>query len=434
MYMQSSATDAHRLRTVIAKNTLAQVAARVASAASTFIITLILARKFGANGFGDFVKITTFIAFFYLLSDFGINAVFLQKDSSMTTDAETSTRSWDTLVFLRLILSTVLILVSTIIIFLLPRGYSQGYTYAVRLGILMFAPTIIFQSLTTSANALFQKHFRYDLSAYAVIIGSLLTLVLVAFTVYSSAFGTIMTAVVALFIGSAVTALSALYFAKQFRAPVHSKPNGSEIAALFYASIPLGATLLFNLVYFRIDSVILTLTRTTAEVGIYGLAYKMFELPLIIPTFFMNALYPVMLANLKDAGSFNIHKQLLAKAAGLLFCISVLLPCIFWAGAPLLTYIKSDFVQSISALRILSLGLPFFFLTGLTMWTLIAYKKQRELAVIYAFSMVINITANILFVPSYGYMAAAWITLASEAIVLVLSGITVFSLLKHHTS
>ena len=58
-----------------------------------------------------------------------------------------------------------------------------------------------------------------------------------------------------------------------------------RLRSLFIASFPLGLTLLFNVVYFHIDSIILTFTRTSAEVGIYGLAYKIFELPLVLPTF-----------------------------------------------------------------------------------------------------------------------------------------------------
>ena len=35
--------------------------------------------------------------------------------------------------------------------------------------------------------------------------------------------------------------------------------------------------LFFNVVYFHIDSIILTFFRSTSEVGIYGFAYKVFD-------------------------------------------------------------------------------------------------------------------------------------------------------------
>ncbi len=187
-------------------------------------------------------------------------------------------------------------------------------------------------------------------------------------------------------------------------------------SALLFSAIPLGATLIFNVVYFRIDSLIMTLTRTTAEVGIYGLAYKFFELPLVIPTFFMNSIFALMVRNPDVMRMFR-------KSFWILLPSSLVITIALWASAPLLTLIKQDFSASVSVLRVLSLGLPFFFLTSLTMWTIIALKKQTALFFIYGGSMILTIIADLVFIPTHGMMAAAWITVFSEAIILVVSGI-----------
>ena len=222
--------------------------------------------------------------------------------------------------------------------------------------------------------------------------------------------------VIILLMGSAATAMTGLFFSKSFIGGVKLHTELHKYFSLFQASIPLGLTLIFNLIYFHIDSIILTLTRPTVEVGIYGLAFKVFELPLVLPTFFMNALYPVMLG----VRGYSLNKLIL-KSAGILLFVSSLLTVIVWFAAPLLVFIKSDFAESISALRILSLGLPFFFLSSLTMWTLITKKQRMKLVYIYGFSMLINIGLNVIFTPVYGYSAAAWITVFSEGVVLLLS-------------
>src|SRR5258706_11560008 len=77
----------------VAANTISQLVGKGVSVISTLIVTLVIARQFGAVGYGDFVKITTYIAFFYLLVDFGVNAIYLQK-----SDAK---ESWAALVWLR---------------------------------------------------------------------------------------------------------------------------------------------------------------------------------------------------------------------------------------------------------------------------------------------------------------------------------------------
>lgn len=102
---------------------------------------------------------------------------------------------------------------------------------------------------------------------------------------------------------------------------------------------------------------------------------------------------------------------------------SVFMIPVFWFAAPLVSFIKQDFSASVPALRVLSLGLPFFFVSSLVMWTLITLKKQIILMAVYGASMVVNIILNMWFVPEHGYMAAAWITVGSEGLVLLLSGI-----------
>jgi O-antigen/teichoic acid export membrane protein len=312
------------------------------------------------------------------------------------------------------------------VLLILPQGSTQGYTTLVRTGIILFTPSIVFQALTTTGNALFQKYLRYDLSTIAVIAGSLVSLVLVGvITSIPFTSQSILYATSALLVGGAVTAGVALSLTRKLERVVHSTLSPPRLWSLFYASIPLGLTLLFNLVYFRIDSIILTVTRSTAEVGVYGLAYKVFELPLILPTFFMNSLYPILLGQ-----SSGVFKKTIRTSAVILFFSSLVIAGALWVCAPLVTVIKTDFFASISALRVLLLGLPFFFLSSLTMWILIAQKKQNILAGIYGVSMVVNICLNYFFIPTFGYMAAAWITVASEALVLLLSGTTVIYLLR----
>ena len=167
--------------------------------------------------------------------------------------------------------------------------------------------------------------------------------------------------------------------------------------------------------YGHADSVILTLTRTTTEVGVYGLAYKVFELALVFPTFFMNAVYPMMLET-------DRFKTILKRSLVFLILASCVMIPVVWFAAPYLSRIQDGFAASVPALRVLSLSLPFFFVSALTMWALIALKRHMLLAGIYGGGMILNISLNLFFIPVWGYMAAAWITVVSEGLVLLVSG------------
>ncbi len=398
-------------RKAVAANTISQLVGRAVGALTTFVITLVIARQLGAAGYGDFVKITTYIAFFFLLADFGINAIFLQH--------ATTARAWSSLVVLRACLGVLLAVCSVAVLLLFPMGSTQGYTALVRVGILLYSPAILFQALITTSNAMFQKSLRYDLSAWAVVVGSVISLAAIWVLFFLSQNATVLSAITILLVGAAATAASSLFFARRLQPSSLFPLSKRDMIGLFVSSIPLGLTLLFNLVYFHADSVILTLTRPTNEVGIYGLAYKVFELVLVFPTFFMNAVYPLFLKASAPSKKFT---SVFLQSFLFLFGVSVCATIVLWFFAPLVSFIKSDFVASIGALRVLALGLPFFFLSSVTMWGLIALKKQRILALVYGISMVVNIVGNIVFVPTYGYMGAAWITVASEGLVLVMSG------------
>src|SRR5438552_3916305 len=76
------------------------------------------------------------------------------------------------------------------------------------------------------------------------------------------------------------------------------------------------------------------------------------------------------------------------------------------------------------------LASPFFFLSAVTMWSLIALKKQLMLVGIYGISMMVNIIGNIILIPHYGYMAAAGLTVVSEGLVLLISGMVLIQSLR----
>ncbi len=417
-------------RVLVAKNTISQLVGKFISSGATLLASILLARAFGLDGYGDYTKITTYIALFFLLADFGLNAVYLERIHSVSNQ-EQKQALWRVLATMRLVSSFVLMFVALAILSFLPQGIGQGYTASVRLGIIVFAPAILFQAVITNANALFQERLRYDLATAAVVVGSLVTLLLtwIVAVGVSSHLGPIM-ASVALLVGTATTAVVSLLLAKRFSGFSLSFDK-TLLRSLVTSGIPLGVTLILNQVYFRADSFILTLTRTTQDVGLYGFAYKIFEVPLVVPTFFMNAIYPLMLK--ARAAKNSLGEQtgdevgaLVKKSFWALVSSSFVVSIGLWIAAPLLLRVRPDFIGSVQALRILSLGIPFFFVSSLTMWTLIALGKSYLLPLVYGGAMVINIIANFMTIPRYGYVGAAWVTVLSEGLVLTATGLLVF--------
>ncbi len=403
----------------IFSNTTAQLVGKFFGAGTTFLLSFVLARQFGASGFGDFIKITTFVSFFFLIADFGLNALYLQRKDA---------QALATLLGLRIIGGISLIGLALSILAFLPQTATQGYTPMVRIGIILFAPAILFQSLITSANAIFQKHLRYDAATIATGAGSVVTVSLLGIIWLSKwNVGGAILGSLTLLLGSLTTAVVALWFAHRVT-PLRVQFSSKALIPFFISAIPLGLTLISNVIYAHADSVILTLTRPTEDVGTYGLAYKIFETLLVLPTFFMNAMYPLLLQANNEREKFI---SLIRKSAAALMFLSVLLFVAVWITAPYILIIRSDFAASIVYLRILAISLPFFFLSSLTMWILITRNMQWILVAIYVFGMALNIGANIWLTPHLGPLASSWITVISEGLILLCCGIVVFQSLSN---
>ncbi|MBI4136702.1 oligosaccharide flippase family protein [Candidatus Roizmanbacteria bacterium] len=400
------------LKLKIAGNTLAQLVSKGIASATTFFITLLIAREYGAAGYGDFTKIFSYIVLFYLIGDFGMNAVFLREEAHRKLHIAS-------LVAIRIVSGIVLIFISLAITSFLPFSpeTNDGFSPAVKLGIIVLSPTILTMSLTTSFNALFQKYLRYDKATIASALGSVTILSLVV--LFSRAQASIVWLVSSYVAGGIITICAAYLLSRALTIWKHIDwVEQIKIGkSLLFLSLPLGLTLVFSVIHFRADIFILTLYRTTEEVGVYGLASKFFEFALTVPTFFMNAVYPVLLGVIAD---HQKSKRLVTQSIYILGALSLIGLTVGMIGAPLLELVKDEFVDSIVPFRILIASLPLFFLSSVFMWYLIAQNKTWQLVWIYGVGMVCNIVLNIIFIPSYGVPAAAVTTAVSETILITL--------------
>jgi len=392
----------------IAANTIYQLAGKGVSVISTIITVALITRALGVSQFGEYVLITTVPAFLYLFADFGLNAVFLRK---IATD-DHHVQKFGSLLILRLGLSTLTFLLAVAFAFLSP------YAPIVRAGIVLAATTVFAQGAYTSLNALFQHNLRYDLSVAAGIISSV-------FAVLVFVWGFVSHASLIFFVSAwaATTFVLALWaLVLSFRLIEKPKFIGDRLFSrgLFLAAVPLGLTLIFSQVNWMADVFLLRALDSAEAVGIYRLGYKVFENVIPIPIFFVNALYPVMLADYQQGISFlwsRLRSSLrVLLAAAVVFTVGVFI------FAPLIISILGGREFSASALvtQVLVLSFPIFFVTAPLQWFLITVGKERILPAIYGTAAVLNVSINLFFIPRYSYFASIAATIASEVLILTL--------------
>lgn len=397
---------------IIFQNTFYQILTKAVTAFLGFLVTIIIARSFGVEGFGDFTKIIAYIGLFFLFIDFGLTAVFLKEKES----------DFKKLFYSRLLISFGIFVVANLIAVFLPYNASLGIGFSqfIRLGIFIYSFSLFAQATINSASAVFQRNLNYKPYFLSISLGSIINFITV--TVFSLLGFSIIYIILAFVFSTFVSGVLALYLVREKILPI--SVDFAYTRNMLIKSFPIGLMLIFNLVYFRADMLILSFLKPTADVGIYGIAYKFFDFLIALPLFLSNSLYPFLIINKEKPSKFFS----LTKSYFLIFLVSsIIIIFPFWFLSPLFTLIKSDFSLAIFPFRILILSLPFFFLTSFLQWILISLEKQKFLAIVYFFSTVLNLTLNVIFIPKWSYLASATITGVCEGIVFLLLAYKMYS-------
>lgn len=201
-------------------------------------------------------------------------------------------------------------------------------------------------------------------------------------------------------------------------------------AGYLKAALPFGLIVAFYLVYFRIDSVMLSFIRGDADVGQYNAAYNLVAALMFIPAGLVAALFPVL------AGSYRSPEDDLdapfQKTFKLLLALSLPMAVGLWllSGQLIAPLLGEIYLPAASPLAVLAWVLPVWFITFLQGNMLTVIERQKAVATVGFVNMAANVALNLLIIPRYGFTGAAATTLATEALGLM----QMFYLLRRNIS
>ncbi|MBU1000545.1 flippase [Patescibacteria group bacterium] len=394
----------------IFKQTAWQLLGKVVTSFSTFIILGLVARNYGKEGTGIFTLALTYLSVFYLMSDFGFNAHVLSKEQGAEQKVE---KEWNKLLGTRIVWSAMLAILAVGLLPLWPFSTPQ-FAQAVFFG--SFA--IIASAIYVTCNLIFQNKLRYDLSVLATILGTLVGLGFYIFLIFNKF--PVPFLLIAHLAGWVVIFLSALLIMNKVLHHLKPKFNLEYALGLFKKSWPIGATLTLNVLYFRVDSFMIAVFKSAGDVGVYNIAYSIFQTALVLPTFIMNSYYPLMLKSLGGVRLVGLS----------LFGLSLLGTALTIVLAPFVISLLTGggFSGSTNSLQILSLGFPAYFLSSLLMWILITKGYYKKMFLICLIGLVLNFILNFIYIPQYSYIASSWITVISEYAILAMQVVVLSAL------
>ncbi|MCA9308193.1 flippase [candidate division WWE3 bacterium] len=399
----------------IAKNTTAQLIGKIISVAITVGATIIITRSYGREAYGDFNLMQAFPGLFFIIADFGLNAIVARE---ITKHPELEQKYFSNTLLLRILISVTLMIFGLFIVKL--RNYAPQLELGINLSLLLIAT----QALLATTNIIFQTKKRLYLATISNLIGYIAILLLII--ILAKANASVIWVNFAYVIGGVISLIFAIYKLKQLGVLFKLEFDLPLIKRLLVATLPLGLMFVFSQINFKIDTLLLDAASLPESFGlnraetlaIYGLAYKIFEVALVIPTFFMNAAYPRIIE--KSSSSKEELRQVMFKVLGSMAILGLAATLGILITAPILITIigGNNFILSIYALRLLALGLPIFFLTQPLSWLIVTLEKQNYLPKIYFLVALTNLLLNIHFIPLYSYKAAAVITWLCELLVL----------------
>ncbi len=408
-----------QLQTKIAHNTIIQVASKVISTALGLVAIALITRYLGATGFGEYTTIVTFISFFAIIADFGLTLITVQM---ISLPGISEKKVLDNLFALRLVSAVIFLSLGPAIVWFFP------YDHMIKVGVLILALSFLFIALNQILVGLFQKRLRMDKVSISEVVGRIFLVIGVWLAVKNNlGLNSILwTTVVASF----VNFLLHFVFSRKF-AKISLECDWSLWKKIIKKSWPLAIIIVFNLIYLKADTLILSLVQPQAEVGLYGAAYKVIDVLITVPFMFAGLVLPFLTSHWakKETSAF---KHVLQKSFDFMSILAI--PIVFGVVilAPQIIQLiaGNKFAQSAMILRILILAAFMIFLGTLFSHAIIAMNKQRKLIPLYLFTSLTALVGYLIFIPKYSYIGAAWMTIYSETMVAALSGYYIYKFAK----
>lgn len=389
----------------IAHNSIISTVTRVFSLAISLVTIGFVTRYLEPAGFGNYTTISAFYFLIVALSDFGINQIFTREISRPKADEANILAN---VMGMRIVSVTTTALLGLLGFFFLP------YSEEIKKGIALMFLALFFSSGSQTLNSVFQKRLVMHRLAYRELIGRVIQFLVVLLTVKMN-FG--LNGVLAAMIASYFfTFIAVLQLTREY-VPLGVKFEKKYWIFFLRESAPLGIAAFVNFLYFKADAILLSLYRSSHEVGIYGASYKVLESLIYFPSMFMGLIMPVFAYNI-----FHRPKKFLNLASKTLKAIWLatipLTIFMFFLSEETISIIAGkDFIEAAQVLKILSFALGAIFLAQFFNSILITVNHQKTLLVILSITAGLSVVLNLIFIPIYSYMGVAVISTFCQILV-----------------
>lgn len=412
--------------------------------AALAIFTLKIATNYlSLKGYGEYAVTYEYLAFFSIVADMGLFTIAITE---MSKDESKIPKIIGNILSLRTIFVVATMIAAIVSVYMIPNYAGTRIPLAVSIATLSIFFTITNGTITSVLQAKLKMHVSSiaQVIGKIVMIGYMLYVTQIVFSLDMQTIdvnGATMAIypelsdlafyhlIIAGVVGNLVMLLIT-YRSVRKLTPLTFQFDKQLNKEILKKSLPYGVALILSTVYFRIDSILLSLIKNQEEVGIYAVAMRILEAVNIIPLYFMNSVLPSLTKSVAD----NDHEKT-QKITKLSFEFLVALAFPFAVGAFVLAYpligvvaspeflsrLSEGFYGSDIALQILMAALSIQFISTVFTFVLLAHDKQKKILYINLAAVIFNVIGNLAIIPYYGFRGSAAVSVISAALILTLT-------------
>lgn len=407
-YIRNFLTTNQTSKQTVIKNTFWLFVAEAVSKGSIAVVIILIGRFFGKEIFGQWSYLSVILTFLLVFADLGITQLTIRDRQHLD---DTTRPAW-----LRSGLITKALLSIGVIIVYLGILWRQADSAFLR----VIGLILLFQGIANSfleyLRATFRSLQRSEVETRIKLrqwVGNLFLIPLLWFT------RSLPLVLLGQWIITLATCGYAWWITHRRQILIASDAIVSR-TALIRNGWMFALSGLFVSMYYYVDSLIIQWFHGYEAVGIYNAAYRLFVI-FVIPIYMIwQSLTPQLRKiYIENKTEFYLNVIFYVKRIALVWWLIWFFLFLFSWGIIILTY-WSSFTQSKEIFRILSF--PLFIIY--TYWIITAALQiswnEKKLLQITALWFIINLISNLIFIPFYWYIAAAYTTVITEWIVLVL--------------
>jgi O-antigen/teichoic acid export membrane protein len=382
----------------IALSTVAQIGGRFAQAALGLVSVALLTRYLGINGYGEYSTVFAYTGLAAVIADFGTTTLIIREATQRRAPIGDLIGSGVAVSVLIGILTTAAFAAAVLF---------MPYSSSVKEGILVALVAVFIGNLNIYGS-FFSIHTRLDMMVLIEVLGRVVSVAALAGLVLMHA--PFIWMVAAAVLGMAFNAVLGSILV--LRRGIKLRVDPALVRHILKHSLPIGMIYILSLLQYRMDAVILSLMRPSADMAIYTLATKINDIVVMIPAFFVAAAYPTLSAAFSTAkdtsGSADFRtKSRLVFNYLLIIGLPVVVGAFILASNVVGLLGSSAYAAAATPLRVLCVTALFGYIVTYFGNLALVGGLQKKMVWRVAVLVAVNAAANVALIPVFGYNGAA---------------------------